>query len=50
MIKPKKLKIKEGRSVGKWKLIHKLGAGGNGDVWKVLDSEDNEYALKRGRS
>lgn len=46
MTKPKKLKVKKGRSIGNWKLIDKLGAGGNGDVWKVVDSKANEYAIK----
>ncbi len=42
----KKVKFKHGRRVGDWKLVEKLGAGGNGDVWKVTDSLGNEYAMK----
>ncbi len=42
----KKVKFKRGRKVGDWKLVEKLGAGGNGDVWKVTDSLENEYAMK----
>ncbi|MGR6838013.1 hypothetical protein ACU5DF_02480 [Aliivibrio wodanis] len=41
-----KLKFKRGRKVGDWQLIEKLGAGGNGDVWKVKNKNGEEFALK----
>ncbi|MDR8525101.1 protein kinase domain-containing protein [Shewanella fidelis] len=41
-----KLKFKKNRNVGAWKLIEKLGAGGNGDVWKVKNKDDECFALK----
>ncbi|BCS47354.1 hypothetical protein JUNP479_0008 [Aeromonas jandaei] len=44
--KNRRLKIQKGAQFGKYRLIDKLGAGGNGDVWKVSDKEHNEYAMK----
>ena len=41
-----KLKFKRGRKVGDWQLVEKLGAGGNGDVWKVKNKNGDEFALK----
>lgn len=41
-----KLKFKKNRNVGAWKLIEKLGAGGNGDVWKVKNKDEECFALK----
>ena len=41
-----KLKFKKNRNVGAWKLIEKLGAGGNGDVWKVKNKDGECFALK----
>lgn len=32
----------KGSLIGKWKLIEKIGWGGNGDVWKVT-ADDREY-------
>ncbi|MFB1067983.1 serine/threonine protein kinase [Vibrio diabolicus] len=45
-MKVSKLKFKRNRNIGKWKLIEKLGAGGNGDVWKVKNDEGEFFALK----
>ena len=32
---------------GHWKLVRRLGAGGNGEVWQCRDINDGkEYAIK----
>ena len=45
-IKSGRKRLKRGRQVGGWKLIEKIGAGGNGDVWKVTSSSESECAMK----
>lgn len=42
--------MKSGQKVAKWTLLSPLGAGGNGEVWKVRDENGNEGALKLLRS
>lgn len=44
--KLKKTGPKKDRAIAGWRLIEKLGSGGNGDVWKVVNSSGNEYAMK----
>ncbi|WP_206022634.1 protein kinase domain-containing protein [Billgrantia bachuensis] len=44
--RPKKTRLKKGRTIAGWRLIEKLGSGGNGDVWKVVNDSGNEYAMK----
>ncbi|MDN3403436.1 protein kinase [Pseudoalteromonas sp. APC 3213] len=41
-----KFKFKKDRKVGSWKLIEKIGAGGNGEVWKVTNKGNELFALK----
>lgn len=36
----------KGQSFGPWTLIEQLGAGGNGEVWKVCRSGSPEHAIK----
>lgn len=38
--------IKKGATFGKWKLMEKLGYGGNSQVWKSKDSFGNIVAIK----
>ena len=41
-----KLKLKKNKSVGNWMLIKALGAGGNGEVWRVSNKNGEHFALK----
>lgn len=41
-----KKKHKKDEIFGKWRLVQYLGGGGNGEVWKCIDSEGNERAIK----
>lgn len=41
-----KIILKKDRMVGDWKLVEKLGEGGNGDVWKVKDTKGEDFAIK----
>ncbi|AIW16271.1 protein kinase domain-containing protein [Vibrio tubiashii] len=44
--KKKRLKVQKGAKFGKYRLVDKLGSGGNGDVWKVSNDEHDHYAMK----
>src|SRR5689334_4591437 len=35
-----------GKRIGQWKLLRPLGKGGNGTVWQVVGTEENEAAIK----
>ncbi|KPG96021.1 hypothetical protein AEQ67_19030 [Pseudomonas sp. RIT-PI-q] len=39
-------KIAPGKVFGKWKLLEKIGEGGNGQVWKASAGEGEPHALK----
>jgi serine/threonine protein kinase len=41
-----KQKFKKNRNIGTWTIVEKLGSGGNGDVWKVKNKDDEYFALK----
>jgi hypothetical protein len=42
----KKQHFDRGMIFGKWKLVDFIDAGGNGEVWKVVDDQQNESAIK----
>lgn len=42
----KKTKIKKGSKIAAYHLLDKLGEGGNGDVWRVRDQKNKQYAMK----
>ncbi|MCI5136165.1 MAG: hypothetical protein D3920_14095, partial [Candidatus Electrothrix sp. AW2] len=37
---------KAGDKFGKWKLVEKIGSGGNGQVWSAADNQNNRKAIK----
>lgn len=37
---------KKGIKLGKWELIDFIDAGGNGEVWRAVDNQHDEYAIK----
>jgi serine/threonine-protein kinase len=46
----KKRTFKAGQVFGKWKLVSYLGGGGNGEVWRLVDDQGAEAAIKLLRS
>ncbi len=46
MAKRKRVKIRKGSRIGCYRLLDILGSGGNGDVWRVLDGNNNQFAMK----
>lgn len=42
--------MKTGDRVGAWTLLHRIGIGGNGEVWQAERARDDRFALKRLRT
>ena len=42
----KKYNLKSNRKINGWTLASRLGNGGNGEVWKCRNGNNEEYAIK----
>lgn len=42
----KQIKLKKGEKQGDWTLVSYLGKGGNGEVWKCVNSKGEVGAIK----
>lgn len=46
MVKGNIVKLYKGKKINSWTLVSKLGAGGNGEVWKCRNANNEFYAIK----
>lgn len=37
---------RSGTTIGRWRLTHRLGGGGNGEIWAVVDGFDNRARMR----
>ncbi len=46
MARKSRMKLRAGYQIGPWKLIRRLGAGGNGEVWEAEQPDSPRRAIK----
>lgn len=46
MARKSRMKLRAGFQIGPWKLIRRLGAGGNGEVWEAEQPDSPRRAIK----